>query len=387
MAQSEQGAALVAALRALVPEIAAGAPQAERDRRPVDSVMRAIEATGAYRAFVPRRYGGWELDLDTFVDVGILLGGACTSTAWVTTFCLEHNWMVAQFPPRAQDEIFGDKGYVIAPGALATGGTAVPVEGGYRLEGRWRWGTGVMHASWVLLGGTAGEPSNVLMFALPRDEVEVTDDWDASGMAGTGSNDIVVHNCFVPAHRAQPVGEMSLGRAAGGLGHGSPYFRMPMLPILSLAAGTPAIGAAGAALARFVERSRERTLFGTSAVQADHPAAHIRVGEARARIEAAEILARQVARETMEWGTREEVCPTEDRARLRLRMAYAVHLCRDVVRDLVEAGGANAQLAGEALERIHRDIHTIASHAVFDLEGIGEQYGRLTYGLKPTMRL
>ena len=384
MALSEQGSELIHALEQVVPELAANAAKAEQDRKPVDSVMAAIEATGAYRSFVPHRYGGWELDLDTFVDVGILLGGACTSTAWVTTFCLEHNWMVAQFPRETQDEIFGDKGYVIAPGALASGGSATPVDGGYTLNGRWQWGTGVMHASWVLLGGTTGDPRDVRMFALPINEVTVTDNWDASGMAGTGSNDIIVEDRFVPAHRAQSIAEMSIGRAPGGLEHGTPMYRMPMIPILCLAAGTPAIGAAKAALEHFVERSRTRKMFGSSGVQAEHPAVHIRVGYARARIETAEILARQVAAETTRWGECEDVCGVEDRAKLRMRMAYAVRLCRDVVRDLVEAGGANAQLAGQPLERIHRDVHTIASHTVFDVDAIAEQYGRLEYGLKPT---
>jgi alkylation response protein AidB-like acyl-CoA dehydrogenase len=384
LALTAEGKSLVEALSALVPEVAANAGRAERDRKPVDSVMAAIEATGAYRSFVPRCYGGWELDLDTFVDVGILLGEACTSTGWVTTFCLEHNWMVAQFPRQAQEEIFGEKGYVIAPGALATAGTAMPVEGGFRLQGRWQWGTGVMHASWVLLGGVVPDSRDMRMFALPVGEVEVLDNWDSSGMVGTGSNDIVVHDRFVPAHRAQLISEMAVGRSAAGLEHGTPMFRMPMLPILSLAAGTPAIGAAKAALGHFIERSRNRTLFGSNVVQADQGATHVRVALARARLETAEILARQVAAETMGWGECEEVCGAEDRAKLRLRMAYAVRLCRDVVRDLVEAAGANAQLAGQPLERIHRDIHTIASHTVFDVDAVGEQYGRILYGLKPT---
>jgi alkylation response protein AidB-like acyl-CoA dehydrogenase len=125
-------------------------------------------------------------------------------------------------------------------------------------------------------------------------------------------------------------------------------------------------------------------MFGSSETQADHPATHIRAGVAKTRIETAEVLARQVAAETMAWGERDEICGAEDRTRLRTRMAYAVRLCRDAVRDLYEASGANAQLTSSPMQRIHRDVHTIASHTVFDLESVAEQYGRLAFGMKPT---
>ena len=67
------------------------------------------------------------------------------STAWVTTFCMEHNWLLGLYNQEAQDDIFGSQPYIIAPGALAPNGTATPVEGGYQVTGRWEWGTGVMH--------------------------------------------------------------------------------------------------------------------------------------------------------------------------------------------------------------------------------------------------
>ena len=380
----DRGTALLQALAQLTPEIEACAAEAERQRKPVDAVMAAIEATDVYRFFVPRAFGGWELDLDRFVDIGVLLGEACASTGWVTCFCMEHNWMVAQFPRRAQEEIFGEKGYVIAPGVISPAGGARAEGGGFRLDGRWQWGTGVMHASWALVGAPVEGTRDLMMFAMPIEEVEVLDTWDSMGMAGTGSNDIVVRELFIPAHRALSLTKMSIARTPGGLEHGSPMYRMPMAPILALAAGTPAIGAAKGALRHFIERSRSRVMYGSAQVQAEHPAVHIRVGEVRTRIETAELLARQVAAETTRWGSIEEICDAQTRAELRVRMAYAVRLCRDAVRDLFEVSGASAQLSGSPLQRIYRDVSTIASHTVFDLDFIAEQYGRLTYGLEPS---
>ncbi|MCY3795766.1 MAG: acyl-CoA dehydrogenase family protein, partial [Gammaproteobacteria bacterium] len=79
---------LVERIRELVPMVEAHAAQAERERKPVDAVMQAIEDTGAYRFFVPKRYGGLEFSLKSFMEIGMLLGEGCLSTGWVVTFCM-----------------------------------------------------------------------------------------------------------------------------------------------------------------------------------------------------------------------------------------------------------------------------------------------------------
>ena len=377
--------ALVAALRELTPSIAASAAETERQRKPLDANIGAIAATGAFRFFVPRHFGGFEYPLDTFVDVGLVLGEACASTAWVTTFCMEHNWMLAQFPRQAQEEIFGAKPYVIAPGAISPNGRAKVRGDGYELSGRWQWGTGVMHADWALLSGTVEDTGELRLFALPIDQVEIIDTWHVDGMAGTGSNDMQVRDAFVPAHCSQSILAMSMGRAEGASWHATPMYRMPMMPILCLAAGVPAIGAARGALKRFVQRAATRTMFGSSVRQADRTDAQIRIGMAKGRLDSAELIARQVAAECTRWGTEAQVCPVDQRVRHRVLMAQAVRLARDVVRDLFEASGAGAHMAAEPIQRMHRDVHTIASHAVFDCESIAEQYGRLELGLAPSV--
>ena len=384
-------------LRALTPLLAERAAAAERGRKPEDDCMAAIAATGLYRFFVPKRYGGFEHPLSAFVDVGLTLAEGCASTAWVTTFCMEHNWMLAHFPQAAQDEIFGRRPYVIAPAAISPNGRAKAREGGYVLTGRWQWGTGAMHADWIMLAGIVeraesadgSEDTNgeMRMFILPIADVSIIDTWDADGMSGTGSNDMEVKDVFVPFHRSQSLVQLSIGRSEGSALHQSPMYRMPMLPILYLAAGVPAVGAAKAALRRFVERAPARTKFGGSARQSESTATHIRIGEAQSRLAVAEMICRQVAAETMTWGEREDMCPIAERVRHRQLMIQAVRIARDVVRDLFEASGANAHLRSEPLQRIHRDVHVIAAHAVFDAEVIDEQAGRLALGMAPTIRL
>src|ERR1700756_5367186 len=101
-----------------------------------------------------------------------------------------HNWMLALFCERAQDEVFAD-GRVLCPAPLAPTGRGTPVDGGIRLTGRWSWATGVMDADWILVGAMCGPddapyPALVL---LPSADIRVEDGWHTAGMCATGSHD------------------------------------------------------------------------------------------------------------------------------------------------------------------------------------------------------
>lgn len=193
-------------IRSLVPLIEANAAEAERLRRPVDAVWQALRDSGFFYQFVPKVYGGIETDFDSFIDASLAIAEADPSTSWVATFCAEHNWLLSHFPKATLDAIWGgDHPYIIAPYSASPPGKAIPVDGGYRVTGRWSWGTGIMHADWVMLNSLipqAEGPPQQAMVLLRAEEVRVPDTWQMFGMAGTGSNDIVVEDVFVPTDRA-----------------------------------------------------------------------------------------------------------------------------------------------------------------------------------------
>ncbi|MEQ8486918.1 MAG: acyl-CoA dehydrogenase family protein [Pseudomonadales bacterium] len=381
--------ALLARIEALTPMLEAHAFQAEAERKPVDAVMHAIEQTGVYRYFVPKRFGGWEFGMPTFMKIGMALGEGCVSTAWVTTFCIEHNWLLALFNRQAQEDIFGRQPYIIAPGTLAPKGKATPVEGGYRVTGRWEWGTGIMHADWALLGAltpvAGSDKPDLCMYAVPIDEVEVIDTWRVAGMAGTGSNDVAVDDVFVPAHRVASVTSMRAGNTEGAQWLDSHLYRMPMMAVLGLTAAAPAVGCARKAVKLFRTRLRERMVYGTTTPQGEKPVVQHRLGQIAVAAENAEILLMQLARETEEWGRSGEQCPDAERARLRVRIGDVVRQSRNVVRDVVEACGAHAHFLDNPLQRMLRDMNTLSCHTVFDLDISAEQYGRVLLDLPVTM--
>ncbi|MGI9327799.1 MAG: hypothetical protein ACR2PZ_21455 [Pseudomonadales bacterium] len=376
---------LIDALKSLAPLLREHAGLAERQRKPVDEVMQAIEETGAYRWFVPKKYGGFEYSLSGFLEVGLALGEGCTSHAWVTTFCMEHNWLLSLYDQAAQDDIFGKHPYIIAPGSLAPNGKATPVEGGYRITGRWQWGTGVMHAGWVMVGALTpveGREAPMLgMYVLPREEAEVIDTWHVEGMVGTGSNDIAVNDVFVPGHRVVDLATVRDGTSAGSKLHASPIYKMPMLPVLGLTATAPLVGAARNAVRLYEERMQGRTVYGTKNKQSERALAQSRLAHAVAEMDSIINQLYHVAREVEGWGERGEPCPELERARLRVDIGHIVRRSRNVVRDVVEACGASAHFLENPLQRALRDLNTASCHTVFDLDLSTEIYGRLLVGL------
>jgi alkylation response protein AidB-like acyl-CoA dehydrogenase len=381
---------LVKRTKALRPMLATHSLEAEQLRRPVDSVWQKLRESGIFYHFVPKRYGGLEFGVDAFIDAMLPLAEGCSSTGWVASFCVEHNWMLAQFPEQAQDEIFGgDFPYVIAPGVTSPPGVLTPTEGGYRVTGRWKWGTGVMHADWILAAAVdpKDNPAAPRFVVAPAADVAVLDTWRMDGMIATGSNDIVMDDVFVPAHRVLDLALMRSGDSPGAQLHGSSIYRMPMTPFLALAAAIPALGTAKASIDLFRAQLEKRVILGTTHAQSEKPAAQMRLAEAHVLVAAAEQLLRSAARETAALGERRAGGDVNARIDLRAQIAFAVKLCRDAVRTVAEGAGAGAHALDNPLQRALRDIHVMASHVIYDLDTALELQGRAMIGLPPNSTL
>ncbi|HUA34087.1 MAG TPA: acyl-CoA dehydrogenase family protein [Candidatus Binataceae bacterium] len=377
---------LVKRATALKPLLAANSREAERLRRPVDEAWDALRASGIFYHFVPKIYGGLEFDIDTYIDAMMPLGEGCSSTGWVASFCVEHNWMLAHFSKQAQDETFGGGfPYIIAPGVTFPPGIMTAVEGGYRVTGRWKWGTGVMHADWVLASAILpnGSRPRIYFILVPAEQVDVIDTWHVDGMIGTGSNDIAMQDVFVPAHRVIDMKEMQDGTAPGCRMHSNPIYRMPMLPFLCVAAAIPAVGTARQAVKTYRDRLTSRVTIGMQSTQAERPAAQMRLARAQVLTSTAETIIRQAAREIVGLAERAEPAKVEERIELRCRIAYAVKFAREAIQTLVEAAGAGAHMLDDPLQRAFRDINMMSCHVVYDLDTALELHGRAMLGLPP----
>lgn len=377
------GPELVARARALIPMLAENAAQAEKQRKPLDAVITALEDAEIYKLMVPRCYGGLELDMDTFFEVGTALGEGDASTAWVSNFYIEHNWILSQFPASFQQEIFANRSYILAPAMVALGGKAVPQDGGYRLNGRWQWASGIMHADWVIPAALEltedGQP-NPRWFALPVSEVTVEDTWYVDGMSGTGSNDVVVEDVFVPAERSVSIIEMGSGHAPGSQLHDGPLYRTPMMPILTLAAAMPALGQARTVVRLFREYLTTRVLIETGSKQAERPASQMRLARAEVEVREVEGLLRNTVEDLC---IKRNTATLEERARWATQLALAVDQCKRIIQSVCEASGAHSHFLDSPFQRAWRDVNTMSCHVVFDLDSKLQTYGRTLLGIDP----
>lgn len=383
-------AELTRRIKALQPLIAARAGEAERLRRPDDEVWAALRASGFFYQFVPKRFGGMETDFDSFIDAGMAIGEACASTAWVATFCAEHNWILTLFPLETQEKLWtGDFPYIIAPVVTAPPGNAEEAEGGWRVSGRWKWGTGVMHADWIgvnCLVQRDGKPPMPMMVMVPAEQATVLDTWHMDGMAGTGSNDIVLDNVFVPHAFTAPNISRS-GRGPGRRDHENPIYGVPMLPFLAMSAAIPALGAVRGMVSDYRERLAAHVRLGSMTTQSDKPAAQIRLAKADMMARNAEVLVRDAGCRLLALVGMDEAEQLPLRLGVRAQIAHAVAICRDAATLLAEGAGSGVHALDHPFQRRLRDILVVSTHVVFDLDTAYELHGRGLVGLPPNSML
>jgi len=377
---------LVERITALGPFVTEHAAEAEAQRKQVDTVVDAIHATGVFHHFVPKCYGGLEFGVMDFVDNMLPLGAADASTAWVTAFCMEHNLLLSLFSEQAQDEVFGVQPYVIAPGCAFPPGVATPVPGGFRLTGRWRYASGVMHADWALaVGLNADDRSDARWFAFPLDEATVHDVWRMDGMAATGSNDFSVTDLFVPEHRGLPLATMNAGTTPGGRLHDNPMYRVPVTAFLGIASAIPLVGAAQGVIALCREQLAGRVSIGVK--QGDRPAVQMALARADVEVRIAELALRDAVARLMDVAERGATADVPTRARIRAQVTTISAMCRTATRDIVDALGTTVHETSNPIQRAVRDITVGTGHVVHDRSAALELHGRLLLGLDPSPTL
>ena len=190
-------------LAEIAPALERNAHASDEARMLVPESMRIMRDAGMFRIPIPARVGGYELTLRTLADAVTTISMACPSSGWVLMVMGAHHWCMGSFPEAAQDEVFANGSDGLVAGTLSWQGTASDVDGGYRVDGRWQFGSGIDHANWVMLGcadsQTRGPKVHVV---IPRAEIEVDDTWRVLGLRGSGSKDLVARGIFVPAYRA-----------------------------------------------------------------------------------------------------------------------------------------------------------------------------------------
>ncbi len=382
----------VARAAALAEELRGRVAEGEGLRRLPAENVAALRRSGLLRVLQARRHGGWQMPLRTHLDVVAAIGRGCGATAWCLGVIHAHSWLMALFPPAAQDETYGADPDTIIAAAISPRGTARPVEGGYVLNGAWPFGSGSQHAQWVFLGAfvenAAGEVVDDADLLVPVADITIKDDWHVTGLRGTGSCTMVAKDAFVPAHRYLSLRAAIGGDTPGAALHEGALYRSAAVPVLALALTPCALGIARTGLDAFKARLPGREVAYTQReVQRDMPVTHLQAAQAATRIDAAEAVLYRCADDIAAAAERGEMLSLEKRARVRMDCAWAVRQCLDAVEILYLASGGSGIAEGSPLGRAWRDLHAVNMHGLLNLETNLEMYGRIVLGLPPNTPL
>jgi alkylation response protein AidB-like acyl-CoA dehydrogenase len=375
---------VVERVRRLVPQLRASAEATEHARRALPENIQALTDAGVYRLTAPRRHGGLEASLDVLYDVQHEIARGCPSTAWTTSLHLACTWWGGLFTDEAQDEIFAAPDTRIAA-VLAPTGRGRRTDDGIVVNGRWAFNTGCHYCTWGGMTTMVEEPDGSVapyVALMPYTDMTILDDWDAMGMAGTGSNTTVAEDVFVPAHRMLPVSALLTGRYPSERNRDNPYFGLPAVPFFVAASSGPLVGTARGAMELFRERLPGRPITYTEyADQSLAPLTHQQVATAQMKIEAAEMFARRVNATVTEHAGVE--FPTLERVQVRAWLGQVALLSREAVQTLFEASGASAIQHSVPIQRHLRDVQSLAIHAIIQPTTVTELYGRVLLGLGP----
>jgi alkylation response protein AidB-like acyl-CoA dehydrogenase len=380
---------LLSRAAALRPLLERNAEATDSLRRLPDTTVAALREAGLCRLMVPKRFGGFETTIRTYIEVMAELGRGCGSTSWVASLINVCAWLAGLFPDRAQQDVWGANPDAWVAGSLAPHGDAKPVDGGWRVSGRWMWASGCLHAQWAACGihmnDDKGETIDFGLSLMPMTDLTIEDTWHMAGMKGTGSNTIVARDVFVPEHRFLPYPAAFAGTYRTEHTDESVY-RVALVPVTILILVGSQLGMARAALDHVVSKAPARGITHTNMTrQSESAGFQILLAEAAMKIETAILHALRAADDLDGYAEAREHPDLTARARVRADTALVAKYCREAVEILVSAHGTSSMADSNRMQRLWRDVHVASRHAITEWQVNLEVYGKALLGVEPNI--
>ncbi len=380
----------VARARALAPTIEAAADRIEAERRIVPDVVAALHEAGIFHMLLPPSLGGGGADIVAFNEVIQTIAAADASTAWCLGQQIASTQAAGYLDPKIAREVFGPPHGAVAWGPPA-GAKALVTDGGYIVNGRWRFASGSGHCPWI--GGHSavierdGKPRlddkgrpvmRTMLFR--KEQAAWTDIWHMIGLRGTGSNQYEVHDLFVPeaytTWRDQPSDRTNDG----------PLYDIPLLTLYGIGFSGVGLGLARASLDAFMALAEQqdrprRPRRSCATTRSSSP----RSPRSPAACNAARAFLREMLEEIWE-AVNKDGATLEQRARLRLAITGALDQSVRVVDFAYTAAATSAIFSGSPFERRFRDMHTVTAQGQAHMSNF-ESAGQALFGIEPSQRL
>jgi len=363
---------------ALRGDIEAGAAAAEAQRCVDAALIRKLNAAGLFAMNIPAKYGGAQLSAPESLRVLEELAYADSAVGWCGMIYSTTAVLGSFLPEHWGQHVYGARqtgdGGVLSPlsaGAAAPSGKGEAVDGGVVVSGRWAWGSGTHHCDWICGGTTVqdggdirrfdnGEPMVHVMF-FEREQVELQDNWDPSGLRGTGSVDFVVREQFVPEGRWTVLGQSK--RQID-----DPLYRFPFFGYFASAVACVPLGIARRAVDDFDDLSRGKVPAAKTSTINESSIVQLEFAQAEALVEAAHHYLYSTVERVWDKIVAQQRPSTEDRRQLRLAASQATQMSAQAVDKLYNAAGGSALQGHCSLQKHFRDIHAATQHRMVGTE-------------------
>ncbi len=376
---------IVAKLDALLPSVRERRQEIEEARRIPADLADALHRTGVFSLPVPKAVGGIEAPPADTMRIIETVSAADGSTGW--TVMIGMGIFAGLMNEVGAKEVYVDPTAPVA-GVAGPIGQAVRVDGGVRVTGRWSPASGILHCDWVYAGCmifkdgapvmTEHGPQIIHVF-IPKADVTVNDTWFVSGLAGTGSNEFVANDLFVPEHLIWNLFDPS------GHRH-EPLYRLPVVASFTSIVAAVSLGIARGALDEITALAATRVPPLSVGPLADKPYAHIEVAHAEIALRSARSYLYDIVEEIWDGVSRGEGFTPQQNALSRAAATNAVEVAARVAQTASRLGGSTAAYASSSLQRHARDAEMITHHFVQSSD-TWEQAGKVLLGRPPTVPL
>jgi 3-hydroxy-9,10-secoandrosta-1,3,5(10)-triene-9,17-dione monooxygenase len=375
--------------RSLVSLLADNAEMTEQLGRTPPVLMDAIREAGIFRILRPARFGGYAQRPELLFDVCAVLAEGCMSTAWVVANLAVHDLYLALWPLSVQEDVWSDPDALIGSTFVFPAARATAAEGGYIVNGRWPFSSGIHPCQWTINGALVvsehGAPPTQRYFLLKSDQYEILDTWHVVALRGTGSADVSAKDAFVPDERTVGYVDLLQGRAPGLSVYGEPTVRFPFSVMGGFVLLSAIYGAARGALNRFVADAGTRITKSSGKGLAAEPTFQSKVAEAAVLLDTVEAVARRRFADTDAIIARGEGFTGRNAFRLRRDASFCAKLVVQAVDIIFGLSGGSALYVSNPVQRVWRDVHGGAAHIVFQWDVHGVASGRVELGLPSGM--
>jgi len=376
---------LVLRARAMIPMLRQRADACEKARMVPPETIAEFEAAGFYKIVQQKEFGGYEMSPHVLYRVLHELGRGCPSSAWVMMVTGIHNWEMAFFGEKSSHDLWDTNPSAKTSSSYHPWGTAEPVDGGYRLNGTWKFSSGCDHCSWAILGGfvPADTPTGKdnLVFLVPRTDYQISDTWFTFGLQGTGSKDLVLKDVFVPTHRTHSLVECFKMAGQDKL---PPTYRTSFGNSFSFAVSSVMIGIAQGAIDLFIEQMSVRTNTIDGSKSSVSPYIRDRLGRATSNVRGAKARLAQAMREMDTKIAAGETITLEERAQYKWDAGRIGRDCEEAVISLYKSTAARGLMLSNPIQRHLRDALAGANHITLNADDSAGNAGGILLGANTT---